>query len=635
MQRHLLTAALFAGLGFGALAWAAPATESTDADKITKLVEQLGSDSFESREKAQAALEKIGAPALEALRKAAASDEAELRRRAGELVQAIERNALLASILTPKKVHLLYKETPIAEAIADLKTKTGYEITLHDPENALKDRKVTLDTGETTFWDALDQFCRKAGVREPKQEDVWKRPIGVPVPPPIKGVPVPPPPVKGVVPVPLPPATDAPPPAPPIRKPVPVKEPPATDPPPAGLAFAPAAVAAPLPVAAPAVPPPPAPPVAVGVRIGAIARPIGFGGWGNQAGLITLVDGRDDAVPTDASTSFRIRAISQPDVAGIPLPGDINLNLQVAAEPRLRLQYAQTVRITKAVDEHGQKLEQVTDAGAGGGPGVILPGGGGFVRPHLRIAMPFGMYPIVPVAFKKGDKESKKLETLAGIISANVLLDATAMMTVDNILKASGKTVKGDEGGSIKVTEVKEDKEEITITIALDTPKDVIPENNPFQGGVPNLPPGGGIRPPILPRVPVPVPLPAPPPVPAAPPVPPAAKGAPAPAGAGVAVAGVGVAVPAIAAAPAIIVGRGGFGYTGPFNGLTLVDAKGKILPVQIQMRSNGVPGATMEYVFVYRPEKDSPPPAKLLFTARKTATVEIPFTLKGVKIGG
>jgi hypothetical protein len=57
---------------------------------IARLVEQLGSPRFEEREAADKALEKIGEPALEALRGTARSSDAEVRRRAVELVKAIE-----------------------------------------------------------------------------------------------------------------------------------------------------------------------------------------------------------------------------------------------------------------------------------------------------------------------------------------------------------------------------------------------------------------------------------------------------------------------------------------------------------------------------------------------------------------
>jgi hypothetical protein len=57
---------------------------------IARLLEQLGSPNFEEREAASKALEKIGEPALEALRVASRSPDAEVRRRAAELFKAIE-----------------------------------------------------------------------------------------------------------------------------------------------------------------------------------------------------------------------------------------------------------------------------------------------------------------------------------------------------------------------------------------------------------------------------------------------------------------------------------------------------------------------------------------------------------------
>jgi hypothetical protein len=63
---------------------------ATDADEIDRLVRQMGSDSFTERQKASKALEAIGEPALETLRKAAKDGDAEIRRRATELVRTIE-----------------------------------------------------------------------------------------------------------------------------------------------------------------------------------------------------------------------------------------------------------------------------------------------------------------------------------------------------------------------------------------------------------------------------------------------------------------------------------------------------------------------------------------------------------------
>src|SRR5262249_34801586 len=63
---------------------------TTDPAEIDRLVRRLGSDSFAKRQEASKTLETIGEPALEALRKAVKSCDAEIRRRATELVRTIE-----------------------------------------------------------------------------------------------------------------------------------------------------------------------------------------------------------------------------------------------------------------------------------------------------------------------------------------------------------------------------------------------------------------------------------------------------------------------------------------------------------------------------------------------------------------
>jgi hypothetical protein len=59
--------------------------------EIDKLIQQLGADDFQAREKASEALKKIGRPAEEALRKAAESPDAEVRTRAKEILEHLAR----------------------------------------------------------------------------------------------------------------------------------------------------------------------------------------------------------------------------------------------------------------------------------------------------------------------------------------------------------------------------------------------------------------------------------------------------------------------------------------------------------------------------------------------------------------
>ena len=68
-----------------------PPTKAKPAE-VERLIRQLDSERFSERQAASKALKDIGEPALEALRKASSTkDDAEVRRRAQDLVRAIER----------------------------------------------------------------------------------------------------------------------------------------------------------------------------------------------------------------------------------------------------------------------------------------------------------------------------------------------------------------------------------------------------------------------------------------------------------------------------------------------------------------------------------------------------------------
>jgi hypothetical protein len=157
--------ALVVGL---ALLWTAgPRTGAADeaSDRIERLVKQLGSNKFADRERAKRELQAIGTPALEALKKAA-SDDGERGRRARDLARELEQKAVTERVLGGKKVKLSFKDTPVIDAVDELVRQSGYNIQIQGEVAALAKRKVTLDTGDTTFWPAFDQLCLKAGLVE-------------------------------------------------------------------------------------------------------------------------------------------------------------------------------------------------------------------------------------------------------------------------------------------------------------------------------------------------------------------------------------------------------------------------------------------------------------------------------------
>src|SRR4051794_2831547 len=86
--RALCPLLLGVGMTLALPALTAGAETPTPAE-VRRLITQLGSDEFAEREAATRRLEAIGAPALPALHQAAASQDPEVRRRAGQVIPAI------------------------------------------------------------------------------------------------------------------------------------------------------------------------------------------------------------------------------------------------------------------------------------------------------------------------------------------------------------------------------------------------------------------------------------------------------------------------------------------------------------------------------------------------------------------
>ena len=133
---------------------------------IDRLVEQLGSVHFAEREAASRALNTLGEPALAVLRRARSSPDAEISRRAKQLVTQIDGRLENARLLLPQRIRLVYKETNVLDAIADVARKTGIPVEFEGNRSNVSGRKITLDTGEVSVWNALEQFLQAAGLAE-------------------------------------------------------------------------------------------------------------------------------------------------------------------------------------------------------------------------------------------------------------------------------------------------------------------------------------------------------------------------------------------------------------------------------------------------------------------------------------
>lgn len=140
-----------------------PAQLQQDApspERIEELIAQLGAPVRMDRDLATREFASIGAPALPALERARNSPDAEIRRRAGELVDQLRAEIACAATL----LDLDWKTIPIRLAVEDLAKKTGLPLELNVPNarpgKTAYSRWITLEGEDVPLLKVLDHLCR-------------------------------------------------------------------------------------------------------------------------------------------------------------------------------------------------------------------------------------------------------------------------------------------------------------------------------------------------------------------------------------------------------------------------------------------------------------------------------------------
>jgi len=575
MRRCWVVLSFVLVLATGSRAWSqGNEKKSVDPKRIAELVQQLGSMKFLERENARRELEAIGTPAMEALKKAAKSQDLETNRRAGEILRLLEERNNTAQILVAKRVRLNLKDVTVLAAVKELEKQSQYPILIQGDQTALAKRKVTLDTGDTTFWEALDQLCAKAGLVETTGQN-FPQPFPQPFPapmPPIKDRPAP-----GILPV-IPPA------APDKKGPI------------FRLEAKAAAQAQAIAVAqdVPAQPPAPMPPVQgkpvqlPGVQVKPIqikgiqvlpvqVQPIQIQPFpmvrpmpGNiNQNQIILTPGEPKKVPTFYAGAVRVRLFP----GNGNQAGQAGFLVDISAEPRLQdLSLIGIPRIDKAIDDQGQSLMMAME------PMPQQQANANFAA--RRIAMPTNANQRQAlIRLKLGEKAAKSLKELKGSFTASALLPTEPLITMDNVLKSAGKTVKGANGSAINLKAItKMDNGDYQVQITME-----------------NMP--GGNNP----------------------------------------LGGMGVAMQIN-----IRVGGGGNVVINGFQPVnnrslpTLVDAKGRSyqrvdVPEHELQVNNGV--ARQNVTLVFRPSAGQGEPARLVLNGQRTVNFQVPFTFTNVPL--
>jgi hypothetical protein len=567
-----------------------------DKDRVEKLIKQLNSDKFAERERATGALEKLGMAAYDSLKKAAADKNTDLetKSRAEKILSKLQLQAESATLLAPTKVHLVLKDTPVSEAVKQLSKKSGYQIAIVGDASKVAGKKITLDTGETTFWQAFDQLCKEAGlvqmqtVAGSNQYNIrFGNAPGVMPGGPIQLQPLPAAPPRAV---PVPKVAPQ-----PVQKDeqaardrevqamlaaaqaevirarfqVAAAENKAIAIPAGGQAAGPGAAA-----------PPPQAQFQPVQRV--MKQPISPYGDVAVGGQINVTAGKAEDYPTHYSGALRFRVVpyDRNTMSWIPTKstGETLLILEVCAEPKLsNFRIGGSARVAKAIDDQGQALDPAMDpmpnaAAVGNGPAVVMP---------IQMGNPYmtgSNRELVPIRLKLGEKQAKGLKDLVGGVTAECLSPPMELLAIDDVLKAAGKSAKAKDGSGMELVEInKQENGDVRLKVRLDSGQG----DNALPGAVRIM--RGGMVQQIQ-----------------------------------------------IAGAPG-----GGFGGPANANGMpSLVDAQGKAYQlVSIPQRNLRGVNNVFTQELLFRPSAGQGEPTRLVLQGRRNAHVQATFSFKDVPV--
>jgi hypothetical protein len=185
---------------------------------------------------------------------------------------------------------------------------------------------------------------------------------------------------------------------------------------------------------------------------------------------IVLADGQPEVVPTCYAGAFRIRARTAPG----PDKQSVSITLEVAAEPRhLGWDLVGKPRLELAGDDRGQALSLVLDPPAQ--PMAMGQWANARLAAQVELYYWHGNLPpplkrTVQILIRRGARPSKRME-MKGQFTVESKTTNQALILVNDVLKARGKTIRGAWGGSIKVIDMARDKDgNHQIRFRLETP---------------------------------------------------------------------------------------------------------------------------------------------------------------------
>jgi RNA polymerase sigma factor (sigma-70 family) len=172
--------------------------------------------------------------------------------------------------------------------------------------------------------------------------------------------------------------------------------------------------------------------------------------------------GTSEVLAADSAGVFRVEARSGVSVNdGRPTPAGAHvLALSVWPEAKVHWQSVQTIRIDRASDDMGQALRLF-----------------GAVTPYdVEKVGQWWVVRLLP-----GEKPAKALKELSGRVTLRAATAPRVLVQMDDITKATGRTVTPSNGVALTLLEVREAAGKVSVRFRLRIPEDVIPAPGPAR----------------------------------------------------------------------------------------------------------------------------------------------------------
>jgi len=460
---------------------------------VSRLIAQLGSERFSEREEACRQLEALAEVALPMLRQARPHPDLEVRRRVAELLQALDLRFESRRLLEPKRLRLVVKDLPIPDAVEELARQTGGRIEIRGNQDRLRQRRVSVETGDTTFWDALQRLCKETGLRE----------------------------------------------SPTLPLHVPTSE--LFD---RNDRYV--------------------------IMDGSI-----FAQSPGSEGPFYLEEGALPLLPATRVGALAIRALPPSGSAPLVPNSDslLPLTLEVKPDPSIDWQCLVTMRIDRAIDDHGQLLHAYAPFVAGSFRPPKFDGRALLIHDSdLELPTNAGLRQ-VSLALRPAKLPSRRLRELHGSLAARIRPPVEPLVAAENVLEAKGRRFTGPDGTVLTVSSVTEDEPgayEMKVEVA--EPPIVLDFELPFFRI-------------MNPR------------------------------------------------RRMVVTGTQLLSAAERASLFTLLDARGKPLTMATGNRGANKNGSIKLFTLVFQAGREQGPPTRLIYNARRMALVEVPFVLKDVPL--